>query len=209
MATDAALGVAGIGVAKSGAKIGVGVYAMKHGGKVRAAGKVDEAADLHRAGRHVYREGIAEGAGTIVVVTGVEQAFSYYERANAITPVGTTAITPLIPVQNRTSLAADLRRARNGRFGKKRCTATYRGKRCIRTWPHPGKHISSHNSLRNDLVTDVADIPVSARFISISGCRHILPPHTHQWLPIAGSLLISISHQSPHRRHCLPLLASI
>lgn len=141
MATDAALGVAGIGVAKSGAKIGVGVYAMKHGGKARAAGKVDEAADLHRAGKHVYREGMAEGAGTIVVVTGVDQAFSYYERANDITPVGTTAITPLIPVQNRTSLAADLRRAKNGRFGKNRCTATYRGKRCIRTWPHPGKHI--------------------------------------------------------------------
>lgn len=140
-ATDAALGIAGVGVAKSGAKVGVGIYAMRHGGKVRAAGRVDDAQDLHLAGRTLYREGMAEGAGTIIVVEAVDAAMSYYERENAISITKPTAITPFVVVPNTTSLSADLRRAKNGRFGKARCTATYRGKRCIRTWPHPGKHI--------------------------------------------------------------------
>jgi hypothetical protein len=138
LATDVVLGALGVGIPKTGAKFGYAVYLSRKADQARKAGKIDDAKRLAEAAAMLERSGTVDLVKIGAVESGVSTAFP--EKSGV-------SITPAINVRTPSRredpklLKKQLRAAKKGRFVKNRCNRKYRGKQCVKFWPHGGKHV--------------------------------------------------------------------
>ena len=141
MAVDAALGLAGVGLAKGTGKLAVGLYATRRGKQARNAGKMDDAIDYAELGKLGPRKGAIEIGKVVAITESVEYTYNLVVGGNETVRLGPSQSVVLPRLRQDPRLARDRRLAKAGRSGTKRCTRKYRGRQCVRTWPHPGKHM--------------------------------------------------------------------
>jgi len=141
MAVDVALGVAGVGLAKGTGKLALGVYATRRGKQARKAGKMDEAIDYTEMGKLGTRKGAIEIGKVVAITESVEYTYNLVVGGNESIRTAPSQSVVLPQIQQDPQLTRDHQLTKAGRSGKKRCTRKYRGRQCVRTWPHPGKHM--------------------------------------------------------------------
>lgn len=143
LAVDVVLGLAGVGLAKGGGKLAYGAYSYRQGRKARAAGKIDEAAPHFDTAITAGKQGGIEVASVAAIEIGVGGAYDLMCGPSGVQVTPSIAVKPTHPRRRADpTLQKRLKLAKEGKLSnKKRCNRTYRGKRCVRLWPHPGKHI--------------------------------------------------------------------
>ena len=142
LAVDVALGLAGVGLAKGGAKLAYGAYTVKQGRKAVKAGKYDEAVPLITDGAEIAVVGAKEIGKVAAIEVGVGSAYDLMHGSGGVRPTPSIGVSVIPARRTDPTLKARIRLAKEGKLSdKKRCNRVYRGKRCVRLWPHPGKHI--------------------------------------------------------------------
>lgn len=141
MAVDAALGLAGVGLAKGTGKLAFGLYATRRGKQARKAGEMDKAIDYTEIGKLGTRKGAIEIGKVVAITESVEYTYNLVVGGNESIRTSPSVSVVLPRPRQDSRLARDRRLAKAGKSGKKRCTRKYRGRQCVRTWPHPGKHM--------------------------------------------------------------------
>lgn len=142
LAVDVALGLAGVGLAKGGGKLAYGAYSYSKGRKASKAGKIDEAVPHFDTAITAGRKGGIEVASVAAIEIGVGGAYDLMCGPSGVQVTPTLAVRPTPRRRADPTLQKRLKLAKEGKLSnKKRCNRTYRGKRCVRLWPHPGKHI--------------------------------------------------------------------
>jgi hypothetical protein len=139
-ATDVVLGMAGVGVAKSGAKAGYAIHLTRQASRAKKADRIREAERAADAARTVGYHAGKEMAEIIVIETAVPHLIPNKKTAVGVTAgVAVEIFRPIATVQSIKKARAAAKKGSSS--SRKRCNRFYRGKQCIRNWPHGGKHI--------------------------------------------------------------------
>lgn len=139
-ATDVVLGMAGVGVAKSGVKAGYAVHLTRQANRAKKAERIRDAERAGEAARTVGYHAGKEMAEVIVIESTVPHLIPNKKTAVGVTPsVAVELFRPIATVQSIKKARAAAKKGASG--SRKRCNRFYRGKQCLRNWPHGGKHI--------------------------------------------------------------------
>lgn len=146
LATDAVLGIFGVSAVKAGAKAGGAVIAGTRARKAAKAGNMTDAGAYARASNTLMKSAAVDTSKGIILTEAVHAVVgpeSPTVNTSTVTVGGSAAVSTPLAIAIEPGLAR--RQIRNAKKGvlptKNRCTRTYRGRQCVRTWPHPGKHM--------------------------------------------------------------------
>ena len=145
LATDIVLGALGVSAAKAVARGGGGVYAGIRARRAAKAGDITDAGAYARSSNYLLKSSAVDTAAVIAVDEAISavMASSPGVASPTVTVGGSAAVTTPVAIGTEPGLAR--RQLRNAKKGvvptKNRCTRKYRGRQCVRTWPHPGKHM--------------------------------------------------------------------
>ena len=139
-ATDVVLGMAGVGVAKSGVKAGYAIHLTRQASRAKKAERIRDAERAAETARTIGYHAGKEMGEVIIIESTVPHLISDKKRAVGVTPgVAVEVFRPIATVQSIKKARATAKKGSSS--NRKRCNRFYRGKQCLRNWPHGGKHI--------------------------------------------------------------------